>query len=218
MASPSWLVAVLLLVVAALPCTTAAYTPNFFAALVKQFPSGKKAKVPTTIYKENIFENELGAQAPLGFFDPLQILTNGDRSKFDRLRYTELKHGRICMLGVVGYLVTEAGLRVPAFGDLPGGFAAITAIPDYGFYQVLFFIGILETEVMKDVAGTAEFGGDFRNGWKTVDPGWDTFDEETKWNKRAIELNQGRAAMMGMLALMVHEKLDVSILPTELFK
>ena len=71
---------------------------------------------------------------------------------------------------------------------------------------------------MKDVAGTAEFGGDFRNGWKTVDPGWDTFDEETKWNKRAIELNQGRAAMMGMLALMVHEKLDVSILPTELFK
>ena len=38
--------------------------------------------------------------------------------------------------------------------------------------------------------------------------GWNTFDEETKLNKRAIELNQGRAAMMGILALMVHEKLD----------
>jgi uncharacterized iron-regulated membrane protein len=46
-----------------------------------------------------------------------------------------------------------------------------------------------------------------------IDFGWDTFDAETKLKKRAIELNQGRAAMMGILALMVHEKLGVSILP-----
>jgi len=31
--------------------------------------------------------------------------------------------------------------------------------------------------------------------------------EDTKLKKRAIELNQGRAAMMGLLGLMVHEKL-----------
>ncbi len=31
--------------------------------------------------------------------------------------------------------------------------------------------------------------------------------EETKLQKRAVELNQGRAAQMGMLALMVHDKL-----------
>jgi len=31
--------------------------------------------------------------------------------------------------------------------------------------------------------------------------------EETKLTKRAVELNQGRAAQMGMLALMVHDKL-----------
>jgi hypothetical protein len=41
----------------------------------------------------------------------------------------------------------------------------------------------------------------------------DKFDDATKLEKRAIELNQGRAAMMGILALMVHEKLGVSILP-----
>ena len=46
-----------------------------------------------------------------------------------------------------------------------------------------------------------------------IDFGWDTFDAETKLQKRAIELNQGRAAMMGILALMVHDKLGVSILP-----
>lgn len=33
--------------------------------------------------------------------------------------------------------------------------------------------------------------------------------------KRAVELNQGRAAQMGILALMVHEKLGVPILPGE---
>ena len=37
------------------------------------------------------------------------------------------------------------------------------------------------------------------------------FDEETKLKKRAIELNNGRAAMMGILGLMVHEKLGGSI-------
>lgn len=55
------------------------------------------------------------------------------------------------------------------------------------------------------------FQGDFRNG--AIDFGWDTFDEETQFQKRAIELNQGRAAQMGILALMVHEQLGVSLIP-----
>lgn len=54
--------------------------------------------------------------------------------------------------------------------------------------------------------------GDLRNNY--FDLGWDTFDESTKLRKRTIELNNGRAAMMGILALMVHEQLGVSILPS----
>ena len=45
-----------------------------------------------------------------------------------------------------------------------------------------------------------------------LDFGWDTFDEETKLVKRGVELNQGRAAMMGILGLMVHEQLG-GVLP-----
>ncbi|GKY96848.1 fucoxanthin chlorophyll a c protein [Mayamaea pseudoterrestris] len=165
------------------------------------------------------FENELGAQAPLGFFDPLGLVADGDQEKFDRLRGVELKHGRISMLAVVGYLVTEAGIRLPGaidlsgktFASIPGGFAAFKEIPAGGLVQLLFFVGVLESSVMRDLTGEAEFVGDFRNG--AIDFGWDSFDEETQFKKRAIELNQGRAAQMGILALMVHEQLGVSILP-----
>ena len=160
------------------------------------------------------FEDALGAQPPLGLFDPLGLLNDADEDRFDRLRYVELKHGRICMLAVLGHIVTSAGIRLPGnidysgttFESIPAGLAAVTAIPKAGLAQIILFVGILETSVMKDVTGEAEFVGDFRNGY--IDFGWDTFDEETKLQKRAIELNNGRAAQMGILALMVHEKLN----------
>jgi hypothetical protein len=54
-------------------------------------------------------------------------------------------------------------------------------------------------------ASPAEFQGDFRNG--AIDFNWDTLSADEKWKQRAAELNNGRAAQMGILALMVHEKL-----------
>jgi len=199
-------------------------TNNMKTAIVASLIAGAAAFAPaqqsarTSVSTNMAFENELGAQAPLGFFDPLGLVADGDQAKFDRLRYVEIKHGRICMLAVVGYLVTEAGIRLPgdidysgtSFESIPGGFAALSAIPSAGLAQIVAFIGFLEVAVMKDITG-GEFVGDFRNG--ALDFGWDSFDEETKLRKRAIELNQGRAAQMGILALMVHEQLGVSILP-----
>merc|ERR1712154_399762 len=112
-----------------------------------------------------------------------------------------------------------AGVRLPGnidysrtkFTDVGYGFDAFGDISGPGIAQVVALIGVLELSFMKDVTGEGEFVGDFRNGF--IDYGWDSFDEETKLKKRAIELNQGRAAMMGMLGLMVHEELGVSILP-----
>ena len=98
-----------------------------------------------------------------------------------------------------------------SFDSYPNGIAAVLgpdAIPSAGLLQIFAFVGFLELGVMKDSANGAapgDFPGDFRNG--ALDFGWDTFDEETKLSKRAIELNNGRAAMMGILGLMVHEKL-----------
>jgi Chlorophyll A-B binding protein len=158
------------------------------------------------------FESELGAQPPLGFFDPLGLVADGDAEKFDRLRYVEIKHGRICMLGVVGYLVNAAGIYLPGdistdgtkFSDLGYGWDASFAVPVAGALQVLAFVGLLEVAGWKQAEGS--FPGDFSGSGFPV--GWvGDYTEEEKLNKRAIELNQGRAAQMGMLALMVHDKL-----------
>ena len=178
-------------------------------ATAAAFAPAKQASTSTTL---KAFEDELGAQPPLGFFDPLGMVADGDQEKFDRLRYVEIKHGRTCMLGVVGYLVNKAGIYLPGdidysgtkFSDLGSGWDASFAVPVAGALQVLLFVGFLELAVMKDITG-GEFVGDFRND--AFDLGWDSFDEETKLTKRAVELNQGRAAQMGMLGLMVHDKL-----------
>ena len=55
------------------------------------------------------FDSEIGAQPPLGFWDPLGLLDNADQARFDRLRTVENKHGRISMLAMLGHLVTAAG-------------------------------------------------------------------------------------------------------------
>lgn len=57
------------------------------------------------------YEKELGVQPPLGFFDPLGILKDADQAEFDRLRYCEVKHGRVAMLAVLGHIVTTKGDR-----------------------------------------------------------------------------------------------------------
>ena len=159
------------------------------------------------------FEDDIGAIGPVGFFDPLGLVASGDQARFDRLRFVELKHGRISMLAVVGYLTNAGGkylsgdisLDGTKFSDCGYGIDALTKVPALGLAQVFAFVGFLELFVMKDVTGTGEFVGDFRNDY--IDFGWDSFDEETKIQKRAVELNQGRAAMMGILGLMVHEEL-----------
>jgi hypothetical protein len=44
-------------------------------------------KVATSSVLRMGFEDALGAQAPLGFWDPLGLLKEADEERFDRLRY-----------------------------------------------------------------------------------------------------------------------------------
>ena len=177
------------LILAAL-LSVAAFSPSTRGARVSSLKMG--------------FENEIGAQAPLGFWDPLGLLKDADQERFDRLRTVETKHGRIAQLAILGHLVTTAGVRLPGeiaygvpFSSIRNGLAALSDIPQAGVAQIIAFIGLIEVgfAARKEDIEAAQLKA---SGW----------DQATIDKKLAIELNNGRAAQMGILALMVHEKLN----------
>ena len=124
------------------------------------------------------------------------------------LRFAELKHGRVCMLGVVGQLV-ESVYRFPGnidldgttFESLPSGQAGFFSIPALGLAQIILSIGWWELKGWKQVEGSTpgDFGIPYLKQYNTP---------EKQERIRAVELNNGRAAQMGLLAMLVHEGLD----------
>jgi hypothetical protein len=148
-------------------------------------------------------------------FDPIGFSDNFDMKW---LQESEIKHGRVAMLAVVGYLTTAAGIRFPGAEGIPDGMASWGALLETKdgmnvLYQMgAFFVAAEIANREAPWTGVkAEFPGDYRNG--KLDFGWDKLSDETKMKKRAIELNNGRAAMMGIWGLVVHEQMGVSILP-----
>ena len=153
------------------------------------------------------FESEIGAQPPLGFWDPLGLLMNADQERFDYLRSAELKHGRVSMLAILGHIVTTKGDRLPGeiafgvpFSSVRSGLAAFEDIPAAGFWQVIAFIGLIEIGWGYQAKNIEESCTNAMNGLK--------WNEAKQRKKKAIELNNGRAAQMGILGLIVHEKLN----------
>lgn len=156
------------------------------------------------------FEDALGAQPPLGFWDPLGLLNDADEARFERLRYVETKHGRISMLAIVGHIVTAAGVRLGGdiapglpFTQMKAGLAAFDTIPAGGIAQIILFIGALELGFGLRQADIEEACVKYQSNFPEAAIVPFDFDRVS-----AVELNNGRAAQMGILALMVHEKLD----------
>ena len=67
-------------------------------------PAARPASASSALQAASPFAEEIGAQVPLGFWDPLGICADGDKENFDRLRYVEIKVGwkfvptKICFL------------------------------------------------------------------------------------------------------------------------
>ncbi|CAE7441153.1 FCPA, partial [Symbiodinium microadriaticum] len=105
------------------------------------------------------FENELGVQAPLGYFDPLGLSKDGDVETFRRRRESEIKNGRVAMFATIGYMVPEyfkfPGYLAPSanlkFADVPNGLAAITKVPAEGWLQWVALCGCYEWVVNEPV-------------------------------------------------------------------
>uniref|UniRef100_A0A6U1SN20 Plastid light harvesting protein n=1 Tax=Trieres chinensis TaxID=1514140 RepID=A0A6U1SN20_TRICV len=150
-------------------------------------------------------ELELGVTEPLGVFDPLGWLES-EPEAFERRRAVERKHGRVAMAAVVGTIVHNNhivfdGYLSPSnnlkFSDVPTGIDGIRAIPTAGLLQILFFFALVELAWMP----ASKYDGDYGVGYF----GTDIKDPEEKARKLNVELNNGRAAQMGIMGNMVVE-------------
>ena len=152
------------------------------------------------------FENELGVQAPVGFWDPLGLAADGNLDKFKRRREIEIKHGRIAQAATVGYVMGDCA-HLPGylsvsqnikFTDVPAGMGALKAVPAAGWVQMFLFIGFLELKIFKQDPN--KDAGDVASGsWVRYD------DPETKSRKLLSEIKNGRLAMMAIMGMMVQE-------------
>ena len=149
------------------------------------------------------FENELGVQDPVGFWDPAGFTADGSVENFKRRRQTELKHGRISMLATMGYITPEITGKFPGylspsaglkFADVPNGLAAISKVPAAGWGQILAYMAFCE--VSQDQSpGTPAAAGDF--GFKVLT----SSDPAEKTKKLSAELANGRLAMMAIIGM-----------------
>jgi len=194
-------------------------TSAFAPATIATPPSTVRSAAPVMG-----LESELGATGPLlPYWDPLGLGQKATPEKFARWRAVELKHGRIAMAATTGYITQEV-LRWPGylstsagvkFADIPNGIKGLAAVPPLGLAQIVLFIGLMEVVTWRyyegpwpgtPVAGKApgDVAGDL---WVRYS------DPEVKKAKLNIELNNGRAAMMGITGMLMHDHLTGSWIP-----
>merc|ERR1712165_89165 len=156
------------------------------------------------------FENELGVQAPVGFWDPLGLAADGDVENFKRRRETEIKHGRISMLATMGYITPELTGKLPgmlspskgiSFSEIPNGLGAISKVPALGWGQIVAYCAFCEINGMNNRSDAA---GDF--GWKLLT----SADPEEKNKKLSAEIANGRLAMMAIIGMFFQDGLTGS--------
>merc|ERR1711988_1510541 len=124
-------------------------------------------------------------------------------------RTAEIKHGRVCMIAYIGYIVPEyfkwPGYLSPALGikfeDVPNGLAALSKVPATGWMQIVAFAGITEGSWGFDKnSGTGDYG------WKVIT----SDDPEVKTKKLAAEIANGRLAMVAIIGMFFQDGLTGS--------
>merc|ERR1719456_1999058 len=136
---------------------------------------------------------QIGAGAPLGFFDPLGFTQVGDEKGFRKLRASEIKHGRVAMMASIG-LLGQHFIKFPGFEKAPAGFKVLgTGEGVLGMVPIFVISGVLELAWRQNEdREPGNFGDPF---------GVQMYTEEMR-NK---EINNGRFAMICVLGIFAAE-------------
>merc|ERR1719201_3090514 len=180
-------------------------------------PTGSALPGPTVAMaavsgKTSITLGDIGTTKPLGVYDPLQLMTKYP-DKYRRFQELEIKHGRFAMAACLHVFLTEAGVRWPGylsiaedikFSDMPGGtIASWAALPNLAWAQIVLIVALLDNSVLAQDPNKAP--GDVAGPlWVRYDDVPGTGGKEFKLN---AERNNGRAAMMGIAGMLIHEGL-----------
>lgn len=152
----------------------------------------------SSVLKMADYSGEVGVIPPVGFFDPLKFTKNITPERFELYRTAELKHGRVAMLAVIGYVVPEfytwpGEVRVGLpFSEIPNGLGAIQGLPLFGWLQIIAFVGAVEY---------SGFFGDFEIGKPDFTP-------DILAKRQTQELTHGRLAMLATMELFRHDAYD----------
>jgi light-harvesting complex I chlorophyll a/b binding protein 1 len=127
------------------------------------------------------------------------LLSSDIQADLNYARWAEIKHGRVCMLAIVGMVVQEAGLHLP--GDQftnTDPFGAISSVGFAGNLQVLLAIGIIEGSNFKKHYGDGTPG----------DIGWGAsqltkLTPEKQMVRQEQEVVHGRLAMIAFTGALV---------------
>jgi len=157
-----------------------------------------------------VAKGQLGAQAPLGFWDPLGYCEGITEMDFKKLRSSEIKHGRLAMMATIGF-ITPFYSKLPGylslskdikFEDIPVGITAISKVPAAGWVQILLFAAICEFG----------FGPNIQE-WKDGQPGdygrgalgmfGPITDPVKKARSLSAEISNGRLAMAAITGMIL---------------
>jgi light-harvesting complex I chlorophyll a/b binding protein 4 len=129
------------------------------------------------------------------------------------LQESEIKHGRVAMLGVVGLLVPDA-FHLPQFTPGVTAYESVYAVPALGLVQILAFCGWLEYKMH---GGNMGAGNMFDGGRQPGDFSWDPMGMGKKDldTLKLKEVKNGRLAMLAFGGIL-HQQL-LSKTPTLAF-
>jgi len=174
----------------------------------------------------------------VGFYDPLGLASQNfwgtsEEATVGFLRHAEIKHGRVAMAAFSGYCVQANGFHWPWPMTMDGQSFALSgsppeqwdAIPLNAKLQIVAFVGFLE--FYSEIAGAhymkggvpgkypsfAEVGADKFLPVDLYDPAGLFGGMSPEKSKRGlqVEINNGRAAMLGIFGFLVESKIPGAV-------